>query len=151
MSSLNLDTESRFKIRQVAAQLGIAVETIRMYERAGLLLPRRTASGQRVFSEADIHWIACLRRLLTERGLNLEGIRRMLALLPCWQIKPCSEIERNNCPAYLNAMQPCWMVKPQVAGACRTLPCHDCNVYKSAQHCDNLKALLRRYMAPCQQ
>jgi len=141
----NTTAKPEFKIRQVAAQLGIAVETIRMYEREGLLLLRRTASGQRLFSENEIHWIACIRRLITERGLNLEGIRRMLALLPCWQLRPCSESERNNCPAYLNATKPCWMIKSQLSGACQTLACHECNAYASAWRCDHLKELLRQY------
>ncbi len=147
-----LEQNPKLKIGEVARQLDIAVETIRMYEREGLLLVHKTDSGQRLFNQADVHWISCIRRLIAERGLNLEGIRRMLALLPCWELKPCSEAERNNCPAYLNATKPCWMIKAQLSGNCKTLECRACNVYESAQHCDNLKELLRRHQqsAPVQ-
>lgn len=134
-----------FKIGEVARQLELSVETIRMYEREGLLLVHKTESGQRLFNQADVHWMTCIRRLITERGLNLEGIRRMLALLPCWDLQQCSSTDRENCPAYLNATQPCWMIKSQLAGTCKTLPCRECKVYQSAQHCDNLKELLRRH------
>lgn len=132
------------RIGEAARRLDVAVETIRMYEREGLLLVHKTESGQRLFSASDVHWISCIRRLITERGLNLEGIRRMLALLPCWELKPCSESDRSKCPAYLNAMKPCWMIKAQLTSNCQTFDCRACKVYESAQHCDNLKELLRK-------
>lgn len=132
----------KLKIGEVARQLDIAVETIRMYEREGLLLVHKTETGRRLFSASDVHWISCLRRLITERGLNLEGIRRILALLPCWELKPCSQAERNSCPAYLTARKPCWMIKAQLPGNCQALDCRECRVYESARHCDNMKELL---------
>jgi MerR family transcriptional regulator, heat shock protein HspR len=132
------------KIGEVARQLDLAVETIRMYEREGLLLAHKTATGQRLFDESDVHWIGCIRRLIKEKGLNLEGIRRLLALIPCWELRPCSEEERKNCPAFLNATLPCWMIKSQLSPKCQTSNCRDCPVYQSASHCDNLKALMRQ-------
>jgi len=64
----------------VAAELaGVHPQTLRIYERKGLLDPARTGGGNRRYSEADI---AHLRRIqeLTSVGLNLEGVRRVLAL-----------------------------------------------------------------------
>ena len=64
----------------VAAELaGVHPQTLRIYERKGLLDPARTHGGNRRYSEADI---ALLRRIqeLTAAGLNLEGVRRVLAL-----------------------------------------------------------------------
>jgi MerR family transcriptional regulator/heat shock protein HspR len=146
LKTMILATERKtwLKIRQVAAKLDIAVETSRMYEREGLLLPQKTASGQRLFNEPDIHWISCIRRLIKVKGLNLEGIRRLLALIPCWELRPCSEEERKDCPAFLNAALPCWMIKSQLSEECRTFNCRDCPVYQSASHCDNLKVLLQK-------
>jgi len=132
------------KIGEVAKALDIAVETIRMYEREGLLLVHKTASGQRLFNQADVHWISCIRCLIKEQGLNLQGIRRMLSLLPCWRLKPCSEAERKNCPAYIGATRPCWMMKTGLSGNCRAQDCRDCIVYQSASQCENLKSLLRK-------
>ncbi|HXQ19805.1 MAG TPA: MerR family transcriptional regulator [Acidimicrobiales bacterium] len=64
----------------VAAELaGVHPQTLRIYERKGLLDPTRTSGGSRRFSELDL---ARLRRIqqLTAAGLNLEGAKRVLAL-----------------------------------------------------------------------
>ncbi|MDA8313714.1 MAG: helix-turn-helix transcriptional regulator [Actinomycetota bacterium] len=64
----------------VAAELaGVHPQTLRVYERKGLLDPSRTRGGSRRFSERDL---ARLRRIqdLTAAGLNLEGVRRVLEL-----------------------------------------------------------------------
>ena len=64
----------------IAAELaGMHPQTLRIYERKGLLEPERTAGGNRRYSEADI---AMLRRIseLTDEGLNLAGVKRVLEL-----------------------------------------------------------------------
>jgi MerR family transcriptional regulator, heat shock protein HspR len=64
----------------VAAELaGMHAQTLRMYERKGLLNPMRTPGGSRRYSEEDVE---LLRRIqeLTNTGLNLEGVRRVIAL-----------------------------------------------------------------------
>jgi MerR family transcriptional regulator/heat shock protein HspR len=64
----------------VAAELaGVHPQTLRIYERKGLVDPARTAGGSRRYSDADI---ALLRRIqeLTNEGLNLAGVQRVLEL-----------------------------------------------------------------------
>ena len=64
----------------VAAELaGVHPQTLRIYERKGLVDPGRTRGGSRRYSEADI---ALLRRIqeLTNDGLNLAGVKRVLEL-----------------------------------------------------------------------
>jgi MerR family transcriptional regulator/heat shock protein HspR len=64
----------------VAAELGgVHPQTLRIYERKGLLDPARTGGGNRRYSDEDI---AQLRRIqqLTAAGINLEGVRRILVL-----------------------------------------------------------------------
>ncbi len=64
----------------VAAELaGVHPQTLRIYERKGLLDPARTVGGSRRYSDLDI---AVLRRIqeLTNGGLNLEGVRRVMDL-----------------------------------------------------------------------
>ncbi len=64
----------------VAAELaGMHPQTLRVYERRGLITPRRTARNTRVYSEADV---VLLRRIqeLSEQGLNLAGVERVLEL-----------------------------------------------------------------------
>jgi MerR family transcriptional regulator, heat shock protein HspR len=64
----------------VAAELaGVHPQTLRIYERKGLVDPARTAGWSRRYSDADI---AVLRRIqeLTNDGLNLAGVQRVLEL-----------------------------------------------------------------------
>jgi len=64
----------------VAAELaGVHPQTLRIYERKGLVDPGRTSGGSRRYSDADI---ALLRRIqeLTNDGLNLAGVKRVLEL-----------------------------------------------------------------------
>ncbi|MBI02538.1 MAG: MerR family transcriptional regulator [Actinomycetota bacterium] len=64
----------------VAAELsGMHPQTLRIYERKGLVDPARTTGGNRRYSEADV---AVLLRIaqLTAQGLNLAGVKRVLAL-----------------------------------------------------------------------
>jgi MerR family transcriptional regulator, heat shock protein HspR len=64
----------------VAAELaGMHPQTLRIYERKGLVEPARTGGGSRRYSENDIDR---LRRIadLTAAGLNLEGVRRVMEL-----------------------------------------------------------------------
>lgn len=64
----------------VAAELaGLHPQTLRIYERRGLIRPSRTSGGNRRYSEADIQ---CLLRIadLTSVGMNIEGIRQVMEL-----------------------------------------------------------------------
>jgi MerR family transcriptional regulator, heat shock protein HspR len=64
----------------VAAELaGVHPQTLRIYERKGLVDPARTSGGSRRYSDADID---ALRRIqeLTNEGLNLYGVQRVLEL-----------------------------------------------------------------------
>jgi MerR family transcriptional regulator/heat shock protein HspR len=64
----------------VAAELAeVHPQTLRIYERKGLIEPARTGGGSRRYSDADI---ALLRRIqeLTNEGLNLAGVKRVMAL-----------------------------------------------------------------------
>ncbi|MGH9082567.1 MAG: heat shock protein transcriptional repressor HspR [Acidimicrobiales bacterium] len=79
----------------VAAELaGVHPQTLRVYERRGLLDPSRTSGGSRRFSERDL---ARLRRIqaLTGAGLNLEGVRRVLEL-EAEVVRLRAELERTR-------------------------------------------------------
>jgi len=64
----------------VAAELaGVHPQTLRIYERKGLVDPARTAGGSRRYSEADIGLLLRIQEL-TNEGLNLAGVQRVLEL-----------------------------------------------------------------------
>src|SRR3954449_7146928 len=73
------DTRALYVISVAAELAGVHPQTLRIYERKGLLDPARTQGGSRRYSDADI---ALLRRIqdLTTEGLNLAGVQRVLAL-----------------------------------------------------------------------
>ena len=74
------ETSRAVYVISVAAELaGVHPQTLRIYERKGLLDPARTQGGSRRYSDGDI---AQLRRIqdLTAAGLNLEGVKRVLEL-----------------------------------------------------------------------
>ena len=65
----------------VAANLsGMHPQTLRGYERVGLVTPRRTAGGGRRYSMRDIFALREIQRLSQEEGINLSGIKRILDL-----------------------------------------------------------------------
>ncbi len=68
-----------FLIGIAAEMAGMHPQTLRVYERRGLITPQRTARNTRVYTERDV---ALLRRIqeLSEEGLNLAGIERLLKL-----------------------------------------------------------------------
>ena len=64
----------------VAAELaGVHPQTLRIYEREGLVRPKRTTSNARRYSERDIERLLEIKRL-TGHGVNLEGVRRVIEL-----------------------------------------------------------------------
>jgi MerR family transcriptional regulator/heat shock protein HspR len=64
----------------VAAELaGVHPQTLRIYERKGLLDPARTGGGSRRYSDRDIDQLRRIQELTTE-GLNLAGVKRVLEL-----------------------------------------------------------------------
>jgi MerR family transcriptional regulator/heat shock protein HspR len=74
------DPQRAVFVISVAAELaGVHPQTLRIYERKGLLDPARTGGGSRRYSEIDI---ARLQRIqeLTNEGLNLAGVKRVLEL-----------------------------------------------------------------------
>ena len=72
-------TQAVYVISIAAELAGVHPQTLRIYERKGLLNPARTSGGSRRYSQADLDM---LRRIqdLTNEGLNLAGVQRVLEL-----------------------------------------------------------------------
>ena len=65
----------------VAAELvGMHPQTLRIYETKGLVRPKRTPGGTRLYSETDVERLRIIQRLTTELGLNLAGVELVLRL-----------------------------------------------------------------------
>ena len=121
-----------YPISIAAEILGVHERTLRIYEQQGLLVPARRGRW-RFYSEEDVSWIRVIRYLLHEKGVNVAGLRRMLSLIPCWEVQGCSPREKESCSKPGLKSNPCWVV------AYRTdKKCYLCQVYQLArQHvCD---------------
>ncbi|MHC4129420.1 MAG: MerR family transcriptional regulator [Planctomycetota bacterium] len=127
----------------LARQVGLSVSAVRKYENDGLILAHRTDSGHRLFSYEDIGRVRNIQHLIQELGLNTEGIRRMQALLPCWDLLPCSEETRKSCPAYQDTTRPCWTIKG-LDCVDQGNECRQCVVYRFGSLCtEDIKHLLQ--------
>jgi len=125
-----------------ANMLNISVSNLRKYEAEGLMIYYRTETSRRMLCREDIDRICLLKHLNKVRGINFEGIRRLLALLPCWELKPCSEEEKASCPVIENSVVPCWTQKDS-ACAQKGEDCRTCVVYRFGAYCtEDIKAFL---------
>jgi MerR family transcriptional regulator/heat shock protein HspR len=76
---MNKRTRAVYVISVAAELAGVHPQTLRIYERKGLVEPARTQGGSRRYSEADIELLQRIQEL-TEQGLNLAGVQRVLQL-----------------------------------------------------------------------
>ncbi len=118
----------------LAKRVGLSVSAVRKYENEGLVIAFRTEAGHRLFSHEDIARVRSIHHMIQDVGLNIEAIRRMQALLPCWELRPCDADTRARCPAYEERARPCWAIKG-LACAQQGNACRQCDVYRLGSLC----------------
>jgi MerR family transcriptional regulator/heat shock protein HspR len=73
--------EARTFLISVAAELaGMHAQTLRTYDRLGLVSPQRTSGGGRRYSQHDVELLRQVQRLSQDEGVNLAGIKRIIEL-----------------------------------------------------------------------
>lgn len=132
----------KYTISNAAELLSISVHTMRMYEREGLIIPHKKPSGQRLYSDRDIERLSCVRRAINQDKISIEGIKRILSLVPCWGIVNCPTEDRDNCTAFKGHAQPCWMLKHK-DNYCANKECRECEVYQNYGDCRTIKQSLK--------
>ena len=70
-----------FVISVAARMVGVRTQTLRYYERLGLIEPSRTRGNQRVFSRRDVERVRRIRSLTDDLGVNLAGVEVVIKLL----------------------------------------------------------------------
>ncbi|MEV0028739.1 helix-turn-helix transcriptional regulator [Nocardia sp. NPDC050793] len=74
-------SRAEFFMISVAAQLaGMHAQTLRTYDRLGLVTPQRTSGGGRRYSARDVELLREVQRLSQDEGVNLAGIKRIIEL-----------------------------------------------------------------------
>ena len=80
-SGLRDQGETRTFLISVAAELaGMHAQTLRTYDRLGLVSPERSSGGGRRYSERDVELLREIQRLSQDEGVNLAGIKRIIEL-----------------------------------------------------------------------
>lgn len=75
------DDDRAVYIISVAAELaGVHPQTLRIYERKGLLRPKRTQGNTRRYSDADVELLRAIQALTQNEGVNLAGVKRIMEL-----------------------------------------------------------------------
>lgn len=77
----NLRDEPRYQIGVAARMVDCHPQTLRLYEREGLIEPDRTEAGVRLYCDADIELLRRIQRFTQELGVNLAGVAIILRLL----------------------------------------------------------------------
>jgi MerR family transcriptional regulator/heat shock protein HspR len=67
-------------ISVAARRLGMHPQTLRKYERLGLVQPTRTIGSMRVYSADEMERLRLIKRLVDEGGINLAGVQRLLSI-----------------------------------------------------------------------
>lgn len=75
------DNQPVFMIGVAASLCGVHPQTLRQYERLGLVIPSRAGAKNRLYSENDILRVRRIQRLTQEMGVNLAGVELILRLL----------------------------------------------------------------------
>ena len=78
-----------FLISMAAEMLGMHPQTLRKYERLGLIQPSRSIGSMRLYSREELERLRLIKHLVDENGINLAGVQRLLSIAEVMQrIRP---------------------------------------------------------------
>jgi MerR family transcriptional regulator/heat shock protein HspR len=84
-------------ISMAAEMLGMHPQTLRKYERLGLIQPTRTIGSMRLYSREELERLRLIKRLVDELGINLAGVQRLLVVAEVMQrIRPLMDENALN-------------------------------------------------------
>jgi MerR family transcriptional regulator/heat shock protein HspR len=141
-NSLIESTTPVYTLSTASALSGIPVHSIRQYIDKGLIIPFKKESNRNLFSQIDILRLKYINSLLNEGGLNIAGIRKLFAVIPCWAVRKCSAGERNTCLAYDGDANPCWEASEK-GTLCKNTDCRECDVYRIVENYPDVKSFLK--------
>src|SRR5437763_11945013 len=72
--------EELYFISVAARMLGMHPQTLRKYERLGLIQPSRTIGSMRLYSRDELERLRAIKRLVDDGGINLAGVQRLLSV-----------------------------------------------------------------------
>jgi MerR family transcriptional regulator, heat shock protein HspR len=99
---VNLRKRPVYMIGIAAELIGVHPQTLRMYERKGLLCPRKSIKNTRLYSQENVELGKYIQKLTQEMGMNLAGVRKILDLekeiesLEAENLRLREELERQS-------------------------------------------------------
>ena len=132
--------EPVYTIGVAASKLGVSVHTLRLYETEGLIITYKTPTGRRLYSDLELEKVKCIKKMIQEEGLNFEGIRRLLAFVPCFKLRECASKHGTLCKAYKIRTKPCWATEEKCLDPYPS--CRDCPVYQKIVSCEDVEKLV---------
>jgi MerR family transcriptional regulator/heat shock protein HspR len=141
-----ISSEPLYTVGVAARMLDTSPQTLRLYEDQGLIIPHRTSTNRRMYSDVEVSKIKCIQKMIREEGMNFSGLRHLFALIPCWKLRKHPEADHKKCPAFLNRSQPCWAMAEKCLHPEDS--CRDCVVYLETTDCTELKDMLFRKRWP---
>ncbi len=85
-----------YTIAIAAGFLKVCPNTLRIWERKGLIKPARLGKN-RFYSRYDIDRLDYVKELLQKKHVNIEGVKQILISTHCWEVKKCKPKERKAC------------------------------------------------------
>jgi MerR family transcriptional regulator/heat shock protein HspR len=91
--------EPVYTIGIVAKKLDVSQATLRIWERKALIRPARLGKN-RFYSQWNLDRLKKIKQLLQQEHINIEGVKRVLASMYCWDIKKCKPAVRKACSVF---------------------------------------------------
>ena len=91
--------EPLYTIGIIAKKLGVSLATLRIWEKKGLIKPARIGKN-RFYSQWDIDRLYRIKELLQKEHINIEGAKKIINSLRCWEIKRCPPKTKKTCPVF---------------------------------------------------
>lgn len=95
------DNEPVYAIGKTAETLQTCRATLRIWERKGLIRPSRLGKN-RYYSRCDVERLKYIKELIQQKHINIAGVKALLSMVHCWDIKKCDAPTREKCSVYLS-------------------------------------------------
>lgn len=96
--------EPVYTIGIAAKFLKVCPDTLRIWERKGLIKPARLGKN-RFYSKCDIERLEYIKDLIQRKRINIQGVKNIMNITRCWELKECKPKERNACAVYRTHMK----------------------------------------------
>jgi len=96
------ENEPVYTIGITAKMLKVCQATLRIWERKGLISPARLGKN-RFYSSCDLQRLEYIKDLIRREKINIQGVKNMLNITRCWEVKKCNPRQRGACVVYQKA------------------------------------------------